>query len=130
MATTKASGLRRMTQHPPEAPAFETRERPSRCVRAFGVTADRNHAFGQVIAVVAWVKRLGLFHGEFPGRFAKTCRLSIEDCAPGRSSKSRRTFTDVLTRIGLALCACCGTGKTSSKIRMTRSSFELHAPPA
>jgi hypothetical protein len=79
MATTKASGLRRMTQHPPKAPAFETRERTSRCVRAFGVTADRNHAFGQVIALVAWVKRLGLFQGEFPGRFAKTCRPSIEE---------------------------------------------------
>jgi hypothetical protein len=79
VATTKASGSRRTTQHPPEAPAFETPHPPSRYVRVFHATADLNQAFDQVIAEVDRLKRFGLFHGEFPGRFARTCRLSIEE---------------------------------------------------
>jgi len=79
MAVTKRSGSRRATQHPPEAPASETSEPPSRYVRVFEATADLNQAFDQVITEVERLKRLGLFHGEFPGRFAKTCRLSIEE---------------------------------------------------
>lgn len=79
MARTKASGSGRSTQHPPEAHASETPQPTSRYVRVFHATADLNQAFDHVLAEVERLKRLGLFRGEFPGRFAKTCRLSIEE---------------------------------------------------
>jgi hypothetical protein len=79
VARTKASGSGRSTQHPPEAPASEISQQPSRHVRVFHATADLNQAFDQVIAEVDRLKQLGLFHGEFPVRFAKTCRLSVEE---------------------------------------------------
>ena len=81
MATTQASGSCRSPQHSPEAQASETPQPPSGNVRGFHASADLK-ALDQVMTEVDRLRQLGLFHGEFPGRFAKTCRLSIEElCA-------------------------------------------------
>jgi hypothetical protein len=79
MATTKASGSRRGTQHPPEALASENRQPPSRYVRIFTAIADLNREFDLLLADVERLKQFGFFRGEFSNRFAKTCRLTIEE---------------------------------------------------
>ena len=79
MAITKASGSRRSTQHPPEAPASEIPQPSSRHVRVFEAIADLNRGFDHVIADVEQLKDLGFFRDKFSSRFAKTCPLTIED---------------------------------------------------
>ena len=79
MARTKASGSGRSTQHPPDAPASETPQLPSRYVRVFEAIAGLNRGFDHVIADVERLKELGFFRDKFSGRFAKTCPLTIED---------------------------------------------------
>jgi hypothetical protein len=79
MAITKTSGSCRYMQHPPGASAAETPQLPSRYVCVFHATADLYQAFDHVVADVDPLKRLGFLHGEFPGQFAKTCRLSIAE---------------------------------------------------
>jgi hypothetical protein len=79
VARTKASGSRRSPQHPPEAPASEIPQPPSRHVRVFEAIADLNRGFDHVIADVERLKELGFFRDKFSNRFAKTCPLTIED---------------------------------------------------
>jgi len=79
VARTKASGSGRSTQHPPEAPASEIPQPPSRHVRVFEAIADLNRGFDHVIADVERLKELGFFRDKFSNRFAKTCPLTIED---------------------------------------------------
>lgn len=79
MADTKRSGSRRAKQHPPEAPASEIPQPPSRHVRVFEALADLNRGFDHVIEDVERLKELGFFRDKFSNRFAKTCPLTIED---------------------------------------------------
>jgi hypothetical protein len=79
MAVTKVSGSRRTTQLPPEVPPSGTSQPPSRHVRVFEAIADLNRGFDHVLADVERLKQLGFFRGEFSSRFAKTCRLTIEE---------------------------------------------------
>lgn len=79
MATTKASGSRRSTQHSTEASASETPQPLSRYVRIFTAIADLNREFDLLLADVERLKQFGFFRGEFSNRFAKTCRLTVEE---------------------------------------------------
>jgi hypothetical protein len=79
MATSKASGSGRSTQHSSAAPASETPQPPSRYVRIFTAIADLNREFDLLLADVERLKQFGFFRGEFSNRFAKTCRLTIEE---------------------------------------------------
>jgi regulator of replication initiation timing len=79
VAITKASGSRRSKQHSPETPVSEALQPPSRHVRVFDAISDLNRGFDQVIADVERLKQLGFFRDKFSSRFAKTCRLTMED---------------------------------------------------
>jgi hypothetical protein len=79
MAVTKVSGSRRAMQVPPEVPPSETSQPPSRHVRVFEALANLNRGFDHVLADVERLRQLGFFRGEFSSRFAKTCRLTIEE---------------------------------------------------
>ena len=79
MAVTKVSGSRRTTQVPPEVFPSGTFRPPSRHVRVFEAIANLNRGFDQVLADVEQLKQIGLFRGEFSSRFAKTCRLTMEE---------------------------------------------------
>lgn len=78
MAITKASGSRRTTQHPPEAPASETPQL-SKYVRVFEAAAKLHRGFDLVLFEVEQLKKLGQFSGDFAGQFAKSCRFALEE---------------------------------------------------
>jgi hypothetical protein len=79
MAVTKLSGSRRTTQVSAEVPSSETSQPPSRHVRVFEAIANLNRGFDQVLADVIALRELGFFRDEFAGRFAKTCRLTVQE---------------------------------------------------
>ena len=79
MAVTKVSGFRRSTQLVPEGSPFETPPPPSRHVRVFETIANLNRRFDLVLTDLEQLKQFGLFRGEFPSQFAKTCRPTIEE---------------------------------------------------
>jgi hypothetical protein len=78
MAVNNPSGSRRTVQHSPEASASATPQ-PSKHVRIFEATANLNRGFDLVLHEVEQLKALGQFRGEFPGQFAKSCRLALEE---------------------------------------------------
>jgi len=79
MAVTKVSGFRRTTQLAPEGSSSETPPPPSRHVRVFETIANLDRRFDLVLTDLEQLKQFGLFRGEFPSQFAKTCRLTIEE---------------------------------------------------